>query len=289
MNYLKKAKQFRTKKKLGQNFLIDSNIIQKIISEAALSKDETVIEIGSGLGFVTEELAKIVKKVIAIEIDPDAIRELNSLPYSNIDIINKDILKTDIFSLVDVPVKIVANIPYYITSPILAHLLGEIDQTHYKNRESIKEILLMVQYEVAKRIIANEKSPSKEYGLLSILLNYWTIPELIMKVNKSSFYPAPKVDSAILKLKIRQKPAIELENPNFFRKIIQASFGMRRKNIKNALTQAGFDQKIVFEALTKANINPNRRGETLSIDEFKELTSAFDIIKHEQALNAAFY
>lgn len=275
MDYIKRAKQFRAKKKLGQNFLVDGKIIQKIIDEAALSNDETVLEIGAGIGFVTEELAKIAKKVIAIEIDPDAIEELAKLSYSNINIINQDILKIDLSDLTDKPVRIIANIPYYITSPILVHLLGEIDQTEYKNRQNIKEIILMVQYEVAKRIVANEKSPSKEYGLLSILINYWAETEFLCKVPAKSFFPAPKVDSALIKLTIRQKPLIELDNPKLFRKIIKAAFNMRRKNIKNSLSKGGFDQSIVEKALEKSNIDPNRRAETISMNEYKNLMSAF--------------
>ncbi|OGH97417.1 MAG: ribosomal RNA small subunit methyltransferase A [Candidatus Melainabacteria bacterium RIFOXYA12_FULL_32_12] len=274
MDYFKRARQFRAKKRLGQNFLVDSKIIQRILNEANLSKDETVLEIGAGLGFVTEELAKIADRVIAIEIDTDAIKELSSLPYSNIEIVNQDILKADLSELVDKPVKIIANIPYYITSPILVHLLGEIDQYDYKNRKYISEIILMVQYEVAKRIVANEKSSSKEYGLLSILVNYWAETELICKVQANSFYPAPKVDSALLKLKVRQEPIINISNPKLFRRVIQAAFGQRRKNIKNALTNAGFDSNIVIAALLKSHIEPNRRGETLSIEEYKDLTES---------------
>lgn len=278
MDYIKRAKQFQAKKKLGQNFLVDDRIIQEIISEAALSNDETVIEIGAGLGFVTEEIAKAANKVIAVEIDTDAIEKLFSLPYSNIEILNKDILTVDISEIVDKPVKIIANIPYYITSPILVHLLGEIDQPDYKNRKYIREIILMVQYEVARRIIANEKSPSKEYGLLSILVNYWSKPELICKVSAESFYPVPKVDSALLKLTVRQKPVIELDNPKLFRRIIQASFNMRRKNIKNALVKAGFDSTIVSKALNQADIDVKRRGETLSMEEYKRLTKTFELL-----------
>jgi len=276
LDYIKRAKQFQSKKKLGQNFLIDRNIIQKIIDEAVLSHDETVLEIGAGIGFVTEELAKKAKKVIAIEIDPDAIQELAKLSYSNIDIISQDILKVDLSNLTDKPVKIIANIPYYITSPILVHLLGEIDQTEYKNRLSIKEIILMVQYEVARRITASEKSASKEYGLLSILVNYWAETEFLCKVPAKSFFPAPKVDSALIKLKIRQKPLIELDNPKLFRRIIKAAFNMRRKNIKNALSKGGFDQIAVSKALEKVNIDSNRRAETISMDEYKNLTEIFN-------------
>lgn len=276
MNYIQRARQFKTKKRLGQNFLVDEKIIQKIIAEASLSADDTVIEIGAGAGFVTEKLAEISKKVIAIELDENAIEVLKQLPYENIEIIHQDILKTDVFGLADEPVKVIANIPYYITSPIIVHLLGEIDDSGNKNRQGIKEIILMVQYEVAKRITADEKCSSKDYGLLSILVNYWAETEFICKVPAGSFYPAPKVDSALVKLKIRQKPLIEVENPKLFRKIIKAAFGTRRKTLKNALMQGGFSADIVLKALEKANINPDRRGETLSMEEYRVLTVAFD-------------
>lgn len=271
MNYIKRAKYFQTKKRLGQNFLVESNIIQKIVEEANINAEETVLEIGAGIGFVTEQLAQKASKVVAIELDDDAIKELNSIPFKNIEIINEDILNVDISQLVDKPVKIVANIPYYITSPILVHLLGEIDEPDFPNRKSIKEIFLMVQYEVAKRIVADEKSPGKEYGLLSILCNYWAETEFICKVPAKSFYPAPKVDSAIVKLKIRDKPLVDLENPSFFKRIINSSFSMRRKNIKNALIMNGFDSTAVNKSLEKLGIDPSRRGETFSVLEFKAL------------------
>ena len=278
MNYIQRAKQFRTKKRLGQNFLVDEKIINKIIDEAALNPGDTVIEIGAGAGFVTEKLAELAKKVIAVELDEDAIEVLQKLPYENIEIIHEDILKTDIAGLVQEPVKIIANIPYYITSPIMAHLLGEVDEPVNKNSQSIKEIILMVQYEVAKRIVANEKSPSKDYGLLSILANYRAETEFICKVPSKSFYPAPKVDSAIIKLKIRPKPLVEVENLKLFRRIIKAAFGTRRKTLKNALLQGGFSQEVILKASAKAEIDLNRRGETLSMQEYKVLTESIDYL-----------
>ena len=274
MNYLSRARHFRTKKRLGQNFLIDANAIQRIIDEANIQPDETVIEIGAGVGFVTEQIAPKAKKIIAIEIDFDAIEELISLPYSNIDVIGKDILKTDISELTDERVKIIANIPYYITSPILVHLLGEIDQDDYPNRKKIKEIILMVQYEVAKRLVANERSPSKEYGLLSILANYWTETEFLQKIPAKSFYPSPKVDSAIIKLTLRDKPAIDVKDSKLFRRVTKASFNVRRKTLKNALCMGGFKSETVIKALELSGIDPNRRAESLSMEDFKNLTEA---------------
>ena len=161
-DYLQRAKYFRTKKRLGQNFLINPEVIFDIIEFSGISKDDTVLEIGPGVGFVTEQLVKRAKKVIAVELDEEAVKELEKLNCANLEIIHQDILKTDISALSDEKVKIVANIPYYITSPIIAHLLGEIDDLHNKNREKITDIILMVQEEVARRIVANEPAPSPD-------------------------------------------------------------------------------------------------------------------------------
>ena len=162
MDYITRAKKFRAKKKLGQNFLIDNSAIDFIIENANINENDVVLEIGAGLGFVTEKLAQKAKKVYAVEIDKDAICELEKLPYENIEIIEQDILKIDISQYAkNSKIKIIANIPYYITSPILAHLLGEIDDENNLNRNSISLILLMVQYEVAKRICASNNSKNK--------------------------------------------------------------------------------------------------------------------------------
>ncbi len=272
MLYIERAKKFRVKKRLGQNFLVNEEIIDKIVDTANISPDETIIEIGAGLGFVTEKIARKAKKIIAVELDSDAVFELRKLPFPNIEVVQQDILKTDFSQLTDKPVKIIANIPYYITSPILAHILGEIDQPGWGNRELTKEIILMVQYEVAKRIIANEKSPAKEYGLLSILVNYRCETEFICKVPPGCFFPAPKVDSALLRLSILKEPKFKLENPVLFRKITQAAFGMRRKTIKNALINKGFNREKVINALKNTGIDPKRRGETFSISEFDNIS-----------------
>ena len=279
MDYLHRAKAFRTKKRLGQNFLIDQGAIETIIEAADISKDDVVIEIGPGVGFVTEYLVEHAKKVIAIELDEAAIRELKKLNADNLEIIHRDILKTDLSELCDEQVKIVANIPYYINSPIIAHLLGEIDDLTNKNRAKIKDIILMVQYEVAQRIVATEQSPGKQYGLLTILAQFWADCEIIRKVGKKSFYPSPKVDSAIVKITVRQEPRLKLTNYSHFRKTLKAAFGQRRKNIKNCLMNAGFLRENVASALEKLNITENMRGETLSIETFGKLSE--DLLKNE--------
>ena len=264
MNYFERAKRFRAKKKLGQNFLIDENTIETILDVSDISQNDTVVEIGAGLGFVTEQLVKLAKKVYAVELDEDMVNERDKINAANLEILHKDILKTDL-SQFGQNIKVVANIPYYITSPILAHLLGEIDDLENKNRTSISQIVLMVQYEVAKRLIANEKSPSKEFGLLSILAQFWADVEFIKKVPAHSFFPAPKVDSAVVKLSIRQEPLLKLSNYEFFRKVIKACFATRRKNIKNSLINAGFAKNAVEQTLKDLDIAENIRGESLSI------------------------
>ena len=266
MNYFERARKFRAKKKLGQNFLVDEGCIETILDTADISKDDIVVEIGAGLGFVTEQLVKLAKKVYAVELDIDMVNELAKIQADNLEIIHADILKTDLSQFGE-NIKVVANIPYYITSPILAHLLGEINDLDNKNRNAIKEIVLMVQYEVAKRLIANEKSPSKEFGLLSVLAQFWADVELIKKVGARAFFPSPKVDSAIVKLIVRKEPLLKLNNYDFFKKVVKGCFATRRKNIKNSLVNVGFAKDSVEKTLKDVNIGENLRGEVLSIEQ----------------------
>lgn len=313
MDYLQRAKSFRTKKRLGQNFLVSAETIDTIIQEARISNDDIVIEIGAGMGFVTEQLVKHAKKVIAIELDEDAIKELQKIkgnnlepphpqPLShkgergdfikssncdNLEIVHQDILKTDLSDLCSrvgllshqQKVKIVANIPYYITSPIIAHLLGEIDDLNNANRNIISDIILMVQFEVAQRIVATEKSSSKQYGLLTMLSQFWADCEIIKKVGRKCFFPAPKVDSALVKLTVRQEPKLKLSDYSHFRRTIKAAFSQRRKNIKNCLLSGGFSKENVQTVLENLKITENTRGETISIEDFGKLS--------EELLNAS--
>ena len=268
MNYFERAKFFRTKKRLGQNFLINGEIIQDIIRFANIDKEDIVVEIGPGVGFVTEQLIKYAKKVIAIELDEEAIKELKKLNAPNLEIIHNDILKTDLSTLCDEQIKIVANIPYYITSPIIAHLLGEVDDLNNKNRAKIKDIILMVQEEVAHRIVATEKSQGKQYGLLTILSQFWADVQILRLVGRKSFFPAPKVNSALVKLVVKQKPRLELSDYSHFRRTVKASFAQRRKNIKNCLLNAGFAKDKVSKALLSIGLDENVRAEKLSIEMF---------------------
>lgn len=272
MNYFDRARYFKTKKRLGQNFLVDGQTISDIIAFADIQPDDTIIEIGPGVGFVTEQLIKHAKKVIAIELDEEAIKELKKLEAPNLEIIHKDILKTDLSDLCGGKVKVVANIPYYITSPIIAHLLGEIDDLNNKNRNKITDILLMVQEEVARRMEADENSPSKQYGLLTILSQFWAEVKIMKFVGRKSFYPAPKVNSALVKLKVREKPMLDLSDYTHFRRTIKAAFSQRRKNVKNCLLSGGFSRESITNALEKLGLDESIRGEKLSIGTFGKLS-----------------
>ncbi len=272
MNYFERAKYFRTKKRLGQNFLINGDVIADIIKKADIQPEDIVLEIGPGVGFVTEQLVKHAKKVIAVELDEEAIRELKKLNAPNLEIIHKDILKTDISSLSDENIKVVANIPYYITSPIIAHLLGEIDDLNNKNRNKITEIILMVQEEVARRMVADENSPAKQYGLLTILSQFWADVEIFRLVGRKSFFPAPKVNSALVKLVVREKPLLELSDYSHFRRTIKAAFAQRRKNVKNCLLSGGFLKENIQKSMQNLGLDENVRGEKLSIDMLGKLS-----------------
>lgn len=272
MNYFERARYFRTKKRLGQNFLIDGEVIQDIIEFANITQDDTIVEIGPGVGFVTEQLVKYAKKVIVIELDEEAIVELKKLDAPNLEIIHNDVLKTDLSALCDEQFKVVANIPYYITSPIIAHLLGEIDDLNNKNRNKIKDIILMVQEEVARRMVANENSQGKQYGLLTILSQFWADVKILRLVGRKCFYPAPKVNSALVKLDVRTEPKLKLSDYSHFRKTVKSAFSQRRKNIKNCLLNGGFLKDNVVKSLANMGLDENIRGEKLSIEMFGNLS-----------------
>ena len=276
VDYLQRAKFFRTKKRLGQNFLVNPEVIEDILDYAQITKDDVVLEIGPGVGFVTEQLVKYAKKVIAVELDEEAIKELKKLECDNLELIHNDILKTDLSQFGE-KLKIVANIPYYITSPIIAHLLGEIDDLANKNRAVIEDIILMVQEEVARRIVATEKSSAKQYGLLTILSQFWADCSIIRFVGRRSFYPAPKVNSALVALKVRKEPLLKLSDYTFFRRVIKSAFAQRRKTLKNCLLGGGFDREKIVYALEKMGLDENIRGEKLSIEQLGELSEILKI------------
>ena len=261
------------KKSLGQNFLIDSNILKKIVDKAGVTDDTTVIEIGPGIGALTEQLALKAKEVFAIEIDQRFIGVLNDTlqGFQNIQVMNEDILKVDLNAFIaeKMPeasdVRVVANLPYYITTPILMKLLMENSPIH--------SITVMMQKEVAARMAA--KPNSKEYGSLSIAVQYYTTSNVVMTVPKTCFIPQPNVDSAILQLVKRDRPPVEVTDEELFFEVVQKSFQQRRKTLKNNL-QKGFQDRVSKEQLqnvfNQAAIEPSRRGESLSMEEFSTLT-----------------
>ncbi|MEK5388828.1 16S rRNA (adenine(1518)-N(6)/adenine(1519)-N(6))-dimethyltransferase RsmA [Margalitia sp. FSL K6-0131] len=265
---------FSFKKSLGQNFLVDTNILRKITEFADLTKETGVIEIGPGIGALTEHLARSSKKVVAFEIDQRLLPILEDTlsPYDNIQIIHQDILKANVQDVIEKEfsgikdIMVVANLPYYVTTPILLKLLTE--------QLPLKGIVVMLQKEVADRVSANPGT--KEYGSLSIAIQYYTKAETVMIVPKTVFNPQPNVDSAVIRLMKREKPIVEVEDEAFFFQITRASFAQRRKTILNNLTSAlpnGKENKdLILSSLEKANIDPSRRGETLSIQEFAALS-----------------
>lgn len=267
---------FSFKKSLGQNFLIDPNILRNITEHAGLTKDTAAIEIGPGIGALTEHLARTSGKVVAFEIDQRLIPILGDTlsPYDNVKIINKDVLEADVKSIIQEEfegyddIMVVANLPYYVTTPIILKLLME--------RLPIRGICVMLQKEVGDRISA--KPGTKEYGSLSIAIQYYTEAEMVMTVPKTVFMPQPNVDSAVIRLTKREQPAVEVIDEDFFFTVTRSSFAQRRKTILNNLTSQlphGKEKKEqILEALSKAGVEPSRRGETLSIQEFGALCDA---------------
>jgi 16S rRNA (adenine1518-N6/adenine1519-N6)-dimethyltransferase len=266
---------FSFKKSLGQNFLIDSNILTKIVAAAELSADHGVLEIGPGIGALTEQLALASKHVVAIELDQRLLPILADTlsHYSNTTIIHGDVLKLDLHTVIREhiasveSISVVANLPYYITTPIVMKLL--------EARLPIERIVVMVQKEVAQRFAA--MPGTKDYGSLSIAVQYYAIPELVMKVPQTVFVPRPSVDSAVVRLTMRRQPAVAVKDESLFFSIVQAAFAQRRKTLINNLQQRffAFDQgKEACRAfLLSCHIVPERRGETLSLQEFAMLTN----------------
>lgn len=267
---------FSFKKSLGQNFLIDTNILRRIVDFAELTAESGAIEIGPGIGALTEQLAKVSKKVTAFEIDQRLLPILADTlsPYEHVNIIHEDILKADVKKVMEKEfagiedVMVVANLPYYVTTPIIMKLLSE--------DLPIRGIVCMLQKEVADRIAA--KPSTKEYGSLSIAIQYYTNAETVMIVPKTVFMPQPNVDSAVIRLTKRKTPLVEVKDEAFFFTVTRASFAQRRKTILNNLTSQLPDGKArkeeILGALESAGIEPSRRGETLSIPEFAALSDA---------------
>ena len=267
---------FKFSKSLGQNFLIDDNVIDKILAGSRLSETDKIIEVGPGIGTLTREMGKTAQNVVAIEIDKSLIPILEETlsDLDNVQVVNEDILKVDIQGLINEkldggPVKLIANLPYYITTPIVMKFLEE--------DIPVTDIVVMVQKEVADRM--NAKPSTKDYGALSVAVQYYCDTEIVAKAPRHMFVPQPKVDSIVIGLHVRSERKYKVDNEDIFFKTVKASFGQRRKTLLNSLGGLGFLTKDqIKEALQAANIDPKRRGETLSIDEFANLSNEINKI-----------
>lgn len=268
-----KKYHFNFQKRFGQNFLIDSNILEKIIEAAAITKDDCVLEIGPGIGTMTQYLAESAREVIAVEIDKALIPILKDTlsSYQNVTLINEDILKIDINKLVQEKnqgreIKVVANLPYYITTPIIMEL--------FESHVPLKRITIMVQKEVADRMQVGPGT--KDYGALSLAVQYYARPEIITYVSPSCFIPKPGVGSAVLRLDKYEQPPVKAENEAFLFAIIRAAFNQRRKTLVNGLSNArelGISRQQAEAALQKMQLNPAIRGEALTLQEFAILSN----------------
>ena len=262
---------FKFSKSLGQNFLIDDNVIDKIIDGARVKEGDKVIEVGPGIGTLTREMAKRAEKVVAVEIDKNLIPILKETlaDFDNTEVVNEDILKVDINKLVDEklsggPVKLIANLPYYITTPIVMKFLEE--------DIPVTDIVVMVQKEVADRM--NAVPSTKDYGALSVAVQYYCDTEIVAKAPRHMFIPQPKVDSTVIGLHIREEKKYKADNEQLFFKTVKAAFGQRRKTLLNSLSSMGvLDKAKIKEVLAEAGIDEKRRGETLSLEEFANLSN----------------
>ena len=272
---IKEKYGFRLTKSLGQNFLTDKNVIDRIIEGAQIGENDLVIEIGPGIGVITYEASLAARKVIAVEIDRNLIPILAEIlaERDNIEVVNRDILKTDVNALIAEArekdpaiekVRIIGNLPYYITTPIIMKLLEE--------GVCADGITVMMQKEVADRIKA--PAGNKTYGALSVAVQYYCEVEGVVNVPKEVFVPQPKVDSAVLNLKIRKEKPVELMDDQVFFQVVKAGFGQRRKTLNNSLMGVeGITKEIAGAALEAAGIEPSRRAETLTLEEFAKLSN----------------
>ena len=276
---LVEAKKLRAKKRFSQNFLIDESVIQKIVSALHLQCGDTIVEIGPGAGFLTQALVKDPAQVVGIELENSMCRYLKGKfkTADNFTLYEQDVLKFSFDEIKPKKFKIVGNLPYNITSPILFYLVGEIHQAEHALRKRAQQITLMVQKEVAERITA--EPGTKGYNHLSIAVQFWCEARYEFTVPPNAFYPRPKVESAVITLTPREAPLCKVEDPEFFARFIQGVFRYRRKTLKNALQQSGFlagfaAEDISGTILESLGIAPQARAETLSIQQFVELAHA---------------
>ena len=264
--------QFDFRKKFGQNFLIDNHILDKIIEAADITREDCVLEIGPGIGTLTQRLAEEAGEVVAVEIDKNLIPILGETlaDYDNVTILNEDILKADIHKIVDEhggrPLKVVANLPYYITTPIIMAL--------FESRVPLQSITIMVQKEVADRMRVGPGT--KEYGALSLAVQYYAKPEIITKVPAACFMPRPNVDSTVIRLTRHEKAPVEIQDEAWLFAVIRASFNQRRKTLANGIANAGnigVNRKQVEAVLAKMGLSTSIRGEALTLEQFAELSN----------------
>lgn len=272
--------QFNFQKRYGQNFLIDTNILKKIIEEAGVTKEDCVVEIGPGIGTMTQYLAESAREVVAVEIDKNLIPILEDTlsEYDNVTVINEDILKVDLRKLAEEknngrPVKIVANLPYYITTPIIMGL--------FENQVPLSSITIMVQKEVADRMQVGPGT--KDYGALSLAVQYYARPEIVLQVPPACFMPRPGVGSAVIRLTKHEQPPVQAKDEKKLFAVIRAAFGQRRKTLANALTngfcyeaESGKTQRVtrqqVYDVLEQMELSRTIRGEALTLEQFAELS-----------------
>ncbi len=270
---------FNFQKKFGQNFLIDTHVLEKIVSSAQIKKDDMVLEIGPGIGTLTQYLCEQARKVVAVEIDKNLIPILQDTlsEYSNVRIIQEDILKVDIRKLAEEendgrPIKVVANLPYYITTPIIMGL--------FESQVPIDSITIMVQKEVAQRMQVGPGT--KEYGALSLAVQYYAKPEIVANVPPNCFIPRPNVGSAVIRLTRHTEPRVAVTDEKLMFRLIRASFNQRRKTLQNGIKNSSelqFSKEQVAEALKKMNLPENVRGETLTLEQFAKLS---DLLAEEK-------
>ena len=268
---LVKRHGFKFTKSLGQNFLIDDNIVDKIVAGAGIGPSDKIIEVGPGIGTLTREMASRAGALMAVEIDKNLIPILTDTlgDFENVKIVNEDIIKADIRGRIDEnldggPVKLVANLPYYITTPIIMRFLEE--------DINVTDIVVMVQKEVAERM--NAQPGGKDFGALSVAVQFYCDTEIVAKVPRHLFVPQPNVDSIVIALRVRPERKYKVDSEDLFFKVVKAAFGQRRKTLLNSIASMGnLSKDMVKEALEEAGIDPKRRGETLSLDEFANLSN----------------
>ena len=268
VHYICKRFDIKMSKKLGQNFLIKRGIVDEIVHAAELTPGEPVLEVGPGIGTLTQGLAQSGADVTAIELDRRLLEVLDTTlaSYYNVRIIHGDVLKLDVPSIMNhKPFKVVANLPYYITTPIIMSLL--------ESKLPIERLVVMVQKEVALRMVA--KPGTKDYGALSVAVQYYTEPDIVLDVPPKSFLPAPAVTSSVIRCVLRDKPPVDVIDEKLFFRVVKAGFAQRRKTFSNTMKTTGLSKDRIEELLAKANIDGQRRGETFTLQEFADVANAW--------------